>query len=173
MGFYFCAVSAACSSRTVRHISQYMSKSLFISSNGTQSTDKVTLNRSCGTYNLSYEGDTQCISLICWGYEIAAKMCSVLEHGEQGLRAAGRDHLKALVCPPGVSTLRLPLASWSFSIASKRDLKFPAPKPWREHKRESKSHFLLSETYTSKAVWLHHLWVNNTLWCLIVASKKF
>lgn len=29
----------------------------------------------------------------------------------------------------GVRTVRLPLACWSASMASKRDLKFPAPKP--------------------------------------------
>lgn len=57
--------------------------------------------------------------------------------------SAGRSghHWKDLACPWGVSTLRLPLASWSFSMASKRDLKFPAPKPWKDSKEERTASF--------------------------------
>lgn len=34
-----------------------------------------------------------------------------------------------LVSPLGSRTVRFPLASWSISMASNRDLKLPAPKP--------------------------------------------
>lgn len=51
------------------------------------------------------------------------------------------DHLKVLACPSGVSTVRLPLASWSFSMASKRDLKFPAPKPWMENRHTQMANY--------------------------------
>ena len=37
-----------------------------------------------------------------------------------------------LVSPLGSRTVRFPLASWSISIASNKDLKFPAPKPCRD-----------------------------------------
>lgn len=43
--------------------------------------------------------------------------------------------------PSGVSTVRLPRASWSISMASKRDLKFPAPKPWRENRHTQMANY--------------------------------
>ena len=56
-------------------------------------------------------------------------------------RQQGERQYKALAWPWGVSTVRLPRASWSFSMASKRDLKFPAPKPWRENRHTQMANY--------------------------------